>query len=281
MNLALRADALALDGPSKADFVFASGGGRTYLAAQYAPYPFHVTRPFFLDAARPDLATLYLQSASGGLYRDDRLELGIETRPCAAAHVTSQAATVVHRAAGRHILVTTRLVAHPRSLLALTSDPYVLFPETALTIETELVLHEDASAVIAEGFAVHDPSGGARPFAALHTMSRVVTPNGRVLFDDRSRFAGDDFIGGIGSPLGGWRALGSVLLLGGAIDPAAVEARLDAIGVFACASPLPNAAGWGLRLLATDGGRLSSGLELAFAACFEALTGAAPARRRK
>jgi urease accessory protein len=101
MNIRPRAGAVqALSGVgagvTEADFVFARGGGRTFLMRQFTPYPFHVARPHRLDAARPDLATLYLQSVSGGLDRGDRLGLAVETRPSAAAHMTSQAATVVH-----------------------------------------------------------------------------------------------------------------------------------------------------------------------------------------
>ncbi len=68
-------------GPSPATLRFARGGGRTFLKEQRTPYPFHTTRPHYLDADRPDLATLYLQSASGGLYRGDRLELCARSRP--------------------------------------------------------------------------------------------------------------------------------------------------------------------------------------------------------
>ena len=48
-------------------------GGRTTLRRQQVGYPLHVTRGFYLDAERPDLLTLYLQSASGGLYAGDQL----------------------------------------------------------------------------------------------------------------------------------------------------------------------------------------------------------------
>jgi urease accessory protein len=76
----------------------ASCGGCTFLARQSVPYPFHITLSHRLDAARLDIATLSLQSASGGLYRGDRLALSIEARPSACAHVTSQVAIVAHRA---------------------------------------------------------------------------------------------------------------------------------------------------------------------------------------
>lgn len=265
---------------SEAAFAFAHGGGRTFLLKQSVPYPFHITRPHRLDAGRPDIATLYLQSASGCLCRGDRLGLAVEVRPGATAHVTSQAATVAYRAADARVRVSTRVVIHSGAVLALTTDPYVLFPGAALTVTSEVILHAGASALFAEGFAVHDPAACAAHFAALETACCIRTAEGQTLVGDRSSFAGDDFTCE-GAALGGWRAYGSVLVLGATIDPSALESRLDAIGVLSGASRLPNQAGWGIRLLAADGGQLARGLELAFAIGFEALTGCAPARRRK
>src|SRR5438552_3271126 len=86
---------------------FAVGGGRTILAHQRIAYPLHVTRPFHLDALRQDLATLYLQSASGGLYAGDRLGLAIEVMPGAAVHVTTPASTIVHDTRGTRAAQTT------------------------------------------------------------------------------------------------------------------------------------------------------------------------------
>ncbi len=265
-----------------AALTFARGGGRTFLARQSMPYPFHVTRPHHLDAARPDLATLYLQSASGGLYRGDRLALHVTARQGAAAHVTSQAATVVHAAAGGGIAIETRVGVHADAVLALTTDPYVLFPDTALSVTTEIVLHPGGRAFVADGFAAHDPAARATPFRHLALACRVRTAEGRVLVEDRSFLSGPDFAGP-GSPLGPCRAFGSALLLGAgvALDPARLQSELDALGVLAGASPLPNQGGWGVRLLAREGGALRRGLDAVFEAAFLALTGEQPARRRK
>src|SRR5450631_3175635 len=71
-------------------------GGRTTLRRQRVGYPLHVTRGFYLDAARPDLLTLYLQSASGGLYAGDRITLDVTVGAGAAFHLTTQASTIVH-----------------------------------------------------------------------------------------------------------------------------------------------------------------------------------------
>src|SRR6202167_3081718 len=71
-------------------------GGRTILRRQHVGYPFHITRAFQLDRMRPDLATLYLQSTSGGLYAADRLALDVTVGAGAALHLTTPASAVVH-----------------------------------------------------------------------------------------------------------------------------------------------------------------------------------------
>src|ERR1700720_1634767 len=80
-------------------------GGRTVLRHQHVGYPFHVTRAFQLDRKRPDLATLYLQSASGGLYAADRLALGVTAGAGPALNLTTQASTVVHVGRGEGSLM--------------------------------------------------------------------------------------------------------------------------------------------------------------------------------
>ena len=81
----------------KLELAFAAdGNGRSYLQRQYASYPFHVCRALYQDRDHPGLATLYVQSCSGGIYEDDRLDLTLTTGQGAEAHVSTQAATVVH-----------------------------------------------------------------------------------------------------------------------------------------------------------------------------------------
>ena len=47
--------------------------GKTYISHQRVGYPFHITRPFYLDPIPAGLLTLYLQSVSGGIYRGEDL----------------------------------------------------------------------------------------------------------------------------------------------------------------------------------------------------------------
>src|SRR4030081_4152773 len=89
---------------AKALLVAELAGGRTVLRRQHVGYPFHVTRLFQLDRMRPDLATLYLQSASGGLYAADRLSLDLVVGAGSALNLTTQASTVVHDGRGHGLV---------------------------------------------------------------------------------------------------------------------------------------------------------------------------------
>ena len=71
---------LEATGP-QVDLVFARApDGRSYISHQRVGYPFHITRPFYLDPEPAGLLTLYLQSVSGGIYRGERLALSLKAK---------------------------------------------------------------------------------------------------------------------------------------------------------------------------------------------------------
>ncbi|CAA2138851.1 Urease accessory protein UreD (plasmid) [Methylobacterium bullatum] len=268
---------------SQARLVFVRGGGTTVLSRQVVPYPFHITRPFRMYPDHPDIATLYLQSASGGLYRADRLGLDITARPGSRAHVTTQSATVVHDTGAFAARQDTRLAIAGDAGLALHPDPMILFPGAALDLDTRIVVGREARAIVSEGFASHDPSGMSRPFARIALSLRIETEDGRILVNERSTLDGAS-LAGPASPLGTYAAYGSMAILGGVEghpDIAALQGAADAVGCLCGASPMPNAAGLAVRVLAPSGGALSTAMDAVFAVAFEALFGVAPARRRK
>ena len=261
---------------------FAVGGGRTVLTAQRMPYPFHVTRVFHLDVARPDLATLYLQSASGGIYRGDRLALAIEVGTGAAVHLTTQSATIVHDTRESPAEQVTRIVTARGAVALLTPEPLVLFPGADVTSRTEIMVSAGATVIATDGFAWHDPAGEGRPLARC-TSATVVRSEAGVLLADRGSVAGTE-LAGKASPLGPYRAAGTLLVLGrGAdrLDPAALELHVSTTGCFAGLGRAPNNAGWAGRVLAFDGGTLRRGLVAAFAIAVESVLGFVPAPRRK
>lgn len=283
MNAFAAVETAVADREVHAHVTFARSGERTFILRQEVPYPFHVTRPFRLDPGRPALATLYLQSASGGLYRGDRLHLALEARAGAMAHVTTQAATIVHDCLGGRARQQTSVTVGEGALLALTCDPYVLLPGAALACATEVVLAPGARAIVAEAIAAHDPGARGAPFARFAASTRILSHGGRLLAADNGDIGGEAFLAK-GSPLGAYRAMGTLMILGAGAnttDPARFESRLDRSGCLAGACAMPNDCGLAVRLLAADGGSLARAMDTAFGLAVEHLIGVVPARRRK
>lgn len=249
-------------------------GGRTALLHQYVPYPFHITRPFYPNPPRPDLAALYLQSASGGVYAGDDLSLALEVGQGAAAHVTTQSATIVHACEAAPARLTTSASVAADGFLAYLPDPLVLFPAARVAAALDITLHNGARAIIADAAAMHDPRGEGRAFARFHGAITVRDASGAVRLSDRGGVDGAALSGpGV---LGGWRAWGLLLVLGPANllpDPAALEAAADAAGCFAGASAAPGGLGLAVRLLGPDGGTLGRCIAALAADAAQALTG--------
>lgn len=268
---------------AEARLAFALAGGRTRLIRQHVPYPVHVTRPFHIEAARPGLATLYLQSASGGFYRGDDVGLVLDVAAGAAVHVTTQAATVVHDSRGEGCRQAVAIRVGEGSFCAFVPDPVVMFPGAAFSSEITVDLAPGALAILTDGVCRHDPAGGGAAFERWDGATVVCDAAGRVLLADRGGVDGSD-LAGPRSPLGRYVAFGTALLLAPSKRlpaPVAIEKAVAAHGCIAGTGPAPNGAGLAVRLLAPGGGALARALDAVFAVGFEAMLGAPPARRRK
>jgi urease accessory protein len=256
-------------------------GGRTTLRRQLVGYPLHITRGFYLDAARPDLLTLYLQSASGGLYAGDRLKLDVSVGANAVFHLTTQAATVVHDGRDSRSRQRQSISVESGAFCAVASDPYVLFPGAHLELETVATVADDAVLFLADGFAIHDPNETGRTFTQFSSRQRIARPDSRLLLQDIGRLRGDELRSG---SLGSMAAAATILVVAPPHRLPAMplmEEAADRLGCLAGATLAPNNAGQVMRLLAPDGGSLARALEAAFHVASHAALGIDLARRRK
>ncbi|GAA2839735.1 urease accessory protein [Aminobacter aminovorans] len=265
------------------ELALARHGARTHIGRQYVSYPFHMTRPFALDAAIPSLLTVYQQSSSGGLYRDDRLSTRLDIGAGAAGHVTTQAATVVHDCHGQPARQMTEIVLEEGAFLALTPDPLVLFPGAACASVTQARLASGAVLLLSDAFALHDPEGRGRPFERLEAKVDIRDADGRLLVRDNLHVAGVD-LAGPASPIGGWKVVTNFMLLG-APDRLPTVDELATLGrperQLAGITTLPNGAGWGVRCLAADAIAARGIAESLFVLAVAAAFGQQPVPRRK
>ncbi|HLB78972.1 MAG TPA: urease accessory protein UreD [Dongiaceae bacterium] len=263
-----------------------SEDGRTYLDRQFASYPFHLCRPHTFAGDPPGMATLYLQSCSGGIYKGDRLCARIVAGDGTQAHVTTQAATIVHDGEGEEAIQETVLEARAGSLLEYLPDPLVLFPGASLSSRLRARVHDRAALVLGDSFIPHDPAGRGRMFDRLDAEIRVETEDGRPLARDRYDLRGSLLAAALPGINGAYMAQGTVFVVGRALPAeataAALREALQGIGdIYAGASTLPNGCGAVARLLAADGVALRAGMEAAWAAARRSLVGSPPAPRRK
>lgn len=262
-------------------------GAASCLVGRYVTYPFHLTRAFALDAARPEVATLYMQSSSGGFYAGEDLVVRVRVGAGAALHLTTQASTLVHGDRGRPARMRVLVEVADGGYLAYTPDPQILFPGASSETRVEIALHGEAEAFLSDGLLLHDPKGtpdgtGGAPLAYRNRVD--VRRDGRLVASDRQIVEGADLARPDG-PLHGHRVAASGLwLTADARTSAKVHAFEDALarpGCLAGVSALPNDAGLGLRVLARDGAAHEAAMQAAFSHIFAARFGVPPARRRK
>jgi urease accessory protein len=268
----------------------ASHGGPTHIALQYASYPFHVCRPFRYAGDPAGMATVYTQSASGGVYEHERLSIAIETGAGAAAHVTTQASTIVHEMRDGFAEQTIELHAGPDSWLEFLADPLILFPDARIETRLRLVAAAGARAIVGDAFLAHDPKGEGRIFGRVTGEIRIERENGSPIAVDRLSVSGADFCTALRQADRGFATHGSMLMLA----PDGETARaLDAVRallagpqeipgeVYAGVSLLPQGAGLWTRAVARDGAALRRTMLAIWSAMRESMTGIAPAPRRK
>jgi len=176
-----------------AHLAFRRAGGRTMLAAQRTPHPFHITRPFHLAGDPDGMATLYLQSSAGGLYGDDDLSLDIETGRGAAAHVTTQASSIVHASRGGRTRQAVTLRAGEGSFLEYLPDPAILFAGADLEAEVTAHLAPGARLLLSDSALTHDPAGQGAPFLRYANTLTIHSPDGAAIARDRSVVTGQEW----------------------------------------------------------------------------------------
>lgn len=259
--------------------------GATRLSRQFASYPFHLCRPFRLAADPPEMATLYVQSCSGGIYEGDRLSIRIETQPNAKLHVTTQAATIVRSMRGAGARQETVLEARAGSLVEYLPDPLILFPRARLETSVRVRADRGARVLTGEAFLLHDPLGLGRPFAHVASSLQVEErESGRLLLRDRLAVRGEDWtarLPGVAEDAAGTATL-AILSPDAQGLVTRLRSAIDAVtGLWSGASPLPRGMGAVCRFLAPDGRALRAGLDAVWRATRLHWTGTEPRTRRK
>lgn len=260
--------------------------GRTFIAEQYAEYPFHLARPFYLDETLPGMLTLYLQSVAGGIFEGDRHDIQLVAEEGSAGHLTTQASTIVHGMRGGYAEQHVHLRAERGSVVEFVPDPVILFPGSRLRSCTEVVADASATVFLADSFLGHDPKGDGGRFEAFHSEVRIARPDGRLLCVDRFAATSEAHARSIPGVTGRWPAQGSVYACAPGrsaddVSEALTQALDDLDGVYGAASTLPGEIGAWARVLAVSGAALETAMSRLWRAFNAHYGGGVPAARRK
>ncbi len=268
---------------ARAELAFARApGGRSYLARQFVPYPFHITRPFYLDRVPAELATVYLQSASGGAYRGDRLALAVTLEEQAKAQVTTQASTLVNAGRGGRTSLEQDLILGRDSFLEYLPDPLILMAEADCESRTVIRVGKGASLVASEAFLTHDYRGEGRLPERFFATLELIDHANRRLFADRILLGsgGFDF-----RRLGNHPCCASFMVFTATSRPDLTEGLRAALarsdGLYGGVSIFAGGRGQFIRLMTGHGAQLLNALTELWQCARTDLFGIAAATRRK
>ncbi len=275
-------------GSGRAEMIFKrSPKGRTYLSHQYLTYPFHTTRVFYLDPGWPHLGTLYLTSASGGLFQGDRISLKSHVKSSASAHITTGSATKVHSMERDFASHTAALKVDQNAYLEYIVEPTILFPRSRLETRVNVTVLKGGCAIVGDSFLTHDPTGKSpAPFDELLSEVTIHGPTGDLLVLDRFRLNARRPFLSVPGIVEGFFIQGSIYFIWDGKPPhemarAMTREMKPLKGIYAGASTLPGDCGAFARILANDTLSLDRAMWRLAAACRKLATGHHMPIRRK
>jgi urease accessory protein len=284
--IATRPAGLGEEPRGRAEITFACDpGGRSYVRRQFVSYPYHVCRPLTFAGDPDGMATIYLQSCAGGIFRDDRLREHFSAEEGTSAHVTTQAATIVHSMDRGMARQDVMIEASADSLLEVMPDPFILFPGARFANAVHVRAHETATVVVTDAFSSHDPAGEGAMFDWFHGDLVVQDWQGRVLARDRFRVPGTAIASRHPGITAAFAAQGSLFVIHRGRTAELVEALRTATAgidhIYAGASELPHGCGAWVRIMAQDAVGLRAAMTAAWQSTRRLLTGRLPSPRRK
>jgi urease accessory protein len=249
--------------------VFASPGPekRTYIHEQFVTYPFHICRAYYKPKDPPSMATLCLQSTSGGIFEGDRTSVSIILEENSQAHVTTAAATVVHRMEKDIAQQKISIEAGPGSYCEYAPGPLILFPQANLISSIDLRVDPSSTVIFSDSFITHNPNNNGETFTNLHTDVCVRNFEGEVLVRDRAYLTGSTFENKTLGITGKYKAHATLMVINQKIASDNLVSILrtglvDLEDVYWGVSTLPSNAGVWIRMLGVDGASLKQGLDL-------------------
>jgi len=124
--------------------------GRTVIGEQFSEVPLCAQRALHCDDSCPDLAYLYIVSASGGVLQGDRCRIDIAMEKGSKAHVTTQGATRIYSMDSNSAMQVVNVTLREDSYLELVPDQIIPYRSSRFYQKTDLNVHDSATLVCSE-----------------------------------------------------------------------------------------------------------------------------------
>jgi urease accessory protein len=247
------------------EMTFARRGDRSVLTHLHREAPLLVQQALYWDEHMPGLPCVYVITTSGCVLADDRYDITIDLEAGAAAHITTQAATKIHKMEAGYASQVQRIDLAGDAYLELLPGPVIPQRHSRFVGVTEAIVSESATLLSAEilqpGRKYH---GDGELFAYDHYSSAlsVRRPDGTSLFCEKFTAEPGRFPMRDAGAMGGFDVFANVTV----VTPAAHTARIleqvsDCAGadahpanasIMAGASLLPNDAGLVYKVLGAE-----------------------------
>ncbi|MEO1447189.1 MAG: urease accessory protein UreD, partial [Cyanobacteria bacterium J06635_11] len=231
---------------------------RSFIAHQYATYPFRLSGNLRLDASDPHRAYAYVMNASPGILAGDDLRWAVEVGDRACLYLTDQSATKVHSQPkeGATARMTYDFTVGSGAYLEYIPEPIILFRAANLTQGTHIMLHPAGTLVLSE---IIVPGRLARgefyDFEQFVSRLQVRSPDGKLCFADNLRLFGASNRFRQSPIFSDWAILGNFVAVVPGVDLAKLARRLEDNNqheLQVCSSPLPGCHGLLIRAMSTQ-----------------------------
>jgi urease accessory protein len=242
--------------------------------------------PFFLDSGAPDMAFVYVQNPTGGVFGGDRLLTAVIADSHVRAHITTQSATKVYRMEGGFAEHELRFVLGEGAYVEHIPDALIPQAGSRYRQRVDVSIAPGAAFVGAETVAPGRRAFGERFAYELLELTTCVRRQGRELCHERLQLAPGRSPVNRAGVMGESDYLVTLMAVAPESDTRALARAIDAVlRAESCASgaagELPNAAGAVARMLAPDASSADRVLRRAWAAAREFLIKLPPPERRK
>ena len=254
------------------------GCGRAVLRERRQRFPLRMTVPFQLDAQAPDMAFVYVQNPTGGVFAGDRLRIAVTADAGARVHLTTQSATKLYRMDGGEAFQEIDLALAEGAYVEHLPDPLIPHAGARYRQRTRIDLAPGAICVTGETLAPGRRAHGERFAYDVVELQTDVRRHGRQLCSETLHLEPARARPDRAGMLGDGDYLITLFALAPERDASALAAAMDIAladtpGVRGAAGTLPSGAGSFARALAPDAPLAERALRAAWAAARWTLLG--------